>query len=458
MQSNIISLTDSYKASHYRQYPPGTTHVFSYLESRGGEFDKTVFFGLQYVLMEYLAGVRLTHDDIDAAKIKFYAHFGQDLFNEEGWRRIVNVHGGRLPVEIRAVPEGTVVPVSNALLTIVNTDENLPWLTNYLETILCQVWYPTTVATQSYYMKRIILEFLEKTGSPELIDFKLHDFGFRGSTSVESSAIGGAAHMVNFQGTDTLSAVDLLMQYYVAVMPGFSIPAAEHSTITSWGKEHEVDAYENMLKQFPTGLVAVVSDSYDIFTACRDMWGKQLRSQVLERDGVLVIRPDSGYPPDIVCSVVKILCEQFGSSVNAKGYRVLNPKVRVIQGDGIDLNMIMDVLAKMKEEGLSADNVAFGSGGGLLQKVNRDTLKFAFKCSAIRVNGEWQDVYKSPVTDTVKFSKRGRLKLVHDVHGWRTVQIDQDPWCKNKLETVFRDGSIIDPITLDTVRDNAIKG
>ena len=183
-------------------------------------------------------------------------------------------------------------------MTVENTDPELPWVTNYVETLLSMIWYPSTVATQSRYMRLRVLNYLEATGDTSLIDFKVHDFGFRGSTSVESAGIGDSAHLVSFKGTDTFQGIRVARKYYGEPMAGFSIPAAEHSTITSWGYENEKDAYANMLKAFPTGLVAVVSDSYDIYNACREIWGKELKEAVLARDGVLVVRPDSGYPPD----------------------------------------------------------------------------------------------------------------------------------------------------------------
>ncbi|HEY4482594.1 MAG TPA: nicotinamide phosphoribosyltransferase domain-containing protein, partial [Candidatus Paceibacterota bacterium] len=264
-RNNIILTTDSYKVSHHRQYPPGTTGVYSFFESRGGIDPTTTFFGLQYILKRYMEGAVVTADDIEEARELFAAHFGdRTLFNEQGWRYILNEHGGRLPVRVRAVPEGTTVPNHNVLMTIENTDPRVAWLTNYLETLLVQVWYPTTVCTQSRAMRATILSYLERTGTPESIDFKLHDFGYRGSTSVESAGIGGAAHLVNFKGTDTVAALVVAKRYYHEQMAGFSIPAAEHSTITSWGREHETDAFRNMLTSYPTGLVAVVSDSYDI--------------------------------------------------------------------------------------------------------------------------------------------------------------------------------------------------
>jgi nicotinamide phosphoribosyltransferase len=455
-EENILLLTDGYKPSHWKQYPANTTHVFSFFESRGGDFDKTTFFGLQYFIKRYLVGRVVTEEKIQEAKAFFAEYFGDEtIFNEEGWRRILEVHDGKLPVEIRAVPEGLRVPGHNALLTIVNTDPKLPWLTNYLETLLSQVWYSMTIATQSRAMKDIIVASLERTGDPTQFAFKLHDFGFRGSTSVESSGIGGAAHLsAGFMGTDTLSAIMMLRRYYGAKMPGFSIPAAEHSTITSWGRENEGDAYENMLVQFPKGLVAVVSDSYDIFNACENLWGDRLREQILNRDGVLVVRPDSGHPPTIVVQVLEILGRRFGYTVNAKGFKVLDPHIRIIQGDGIDIHMLKEILDAMEAAGWSADNIAFGSGGGLLQKVNRDTLKCAFKCCAIKCNGKWINVMKDPITDPGKRSKAGRLVLIHDGTDYRTVK-EEDTDLPNILELVLLNGDLMRDETFDEIRERA---
>jgi nicotinamide phosphoribosyltransferase len=322
VSDNLILLTDSYKVSHYRQYPPRTQSVYSYFESRGGRFDAVVFFGLQYYLERYLAGAVVSRDRIDAAEAFLAPHFDRPgLFNRAGWEHILDTHAGRLPVRIRAVPEGTPVPVRNVLLTIENTDPACFWLTNYLETLLVQLWYGCTVATLSREMKRLILSFLDRTGDPALIEVKLHDFGFRGVSSVESAAVGAAAHLVNFRGTDTLVGCLLAARVYDAGIAGFSIPAAEHSTQTAWGRAHEVDAYRNMLTQFPTGTVAVVSDSYDIYHACRDLWGGALRDAVLARDGTLVVRPDSGDPAHTVLQVLNILGERFGTSANQKGDR-----------------------------------------------------------------------------------------------------------------------------------------
>ena len=464
LTDNLLLRTDSYKVTHWRQYPPGTQYVYSYFESRGGKFHDVVFFGLQYYLKRYLEGEVVTAEKIDEAEAVYRAHFGDAtgrLFHRAGWEHIVRKHGGRLPVVIRAVPEGTVVPCLNVLMTIENTDPACFWLTNYLETLLVQVWYGCSVATQSREMKFLILKYLHQTGDPSLVDFKLHDFGFRGVSSVESAGVGGAAHLINFLGTDTVEGLLVARDYYAEPMAGFSIPAAEHSTITSWGRQREVDAMRNMLEQFPEGLVAVVSDSFNIFEACADIWGGSLRDMVMRRNGTLVIRPDSGDPPTVLAagqpSVLGILCEKFGYTVNAKGYKVLNPRVRVIQGDGIDFEMLDRILYAMKSAGYSADNIAFGSGGGLLQKLNRDTLKFAFKCAAVTIDGVEYPVYKSPATDKDKVSKAGRMKLVRTEgpHGptFRTVGISEPG--QDELVEVFRDGRIVREWTFQEIRHRA---
>ena len=422
---NLLLNTDSYKASHWLQYPPGTEATFFYIESRGGAYDRTVFFGLQSILKQYLSKP-VTHADIDQARDLFAAH--GEPFNEAGWRDIVDRLGGHLPLRIRAVPEGTVVPTHQALVTIESTDPAAYWVPSYFETLLLRLWYPVTVATISWHAKQTIRQFLERTSDdPEgQLPFKLHDFGARGVSSTESAALGGMAHLVNFLGTDTVSGLLAARAYYGDQMAGYSIPAAEHSTITSWGREREVDAYRNMLARFaqPGRIVAVVSDSYDIFHAIREHWGKALRQEVIDSGATLVVRPDSGDPVDVVHQCVVLLDEAFGHSVNGKGYKVLN-HVRVIQGDGINPNSIRAILERITSYGYATDNLAFGMGGALLQQINRDTQKFALKCSAARVDGEWIDVYKDPITDKGKQSKRGRMTLMrHREYGhYKTVPL-----------------------------------
>jgi nicotinamide phosphoribosyltransferase len=430
--------------------------VYSYFESRNGsKFDETVFFGLQYYLKKYLQGKVVTQGGINHAESVVDAHIGPGAFNRAGWEYILNKHDGKLPIRIKAVPEGTVVPISNVLMTIENTDPECYWLTNYLETLLVQVWYPTTVATISREVKKVILQFLEDTGDPAGIDFKLHDFGFRGVSSVESAGTGGLAHLINFLGTDTIEAITTGMDYYDSGVCGHSIPASEHSTITSWGKDGELAAYLNMLIKYPNGPVACVSDSYDIMHAC-DIWG-QLREHVEGRDGFLVVRPDSGEPTEIVPKVILRLMDNFGYTTNEKGYKVLNPKVRVIQGDGCNYESIRSILYTLKCQNISADNIAFGMGGGLLQQLNRDTQRFAFKCSAIKKPTKrgtlWEDVWKAPTTDPTKNSKRGRLALIHDGNAYKTVM--EDSPMPSVLETVFEDGNLLVDHKFEDVKQRA---
>ncbi len=449
--NNTIMLTDSYKCTHYKQYPKDTQRVYAYFESRNGaKWDETVFFGLQYILKEHLTGVRVTMDMVDEAEHLINAHLGGG-FNRAGWEHIVRKHGGHLPVEIKAVAEGSVVPVSNVLMTVENTDEECGWLTNDIETILTHVWYPCTVATQSHEMRKIISRYLATTGD-DAPDFKVHDFGFRGVSCVEQAGLGGAAHLLSFSGTDTLQAIMMLRKYYGADMPGFSIPASEHSTITSWGREHEVDAFRNMLEQYPTGMVACVSDSFNIWEACSDLWGTQLRDMVLNRDGVLVIRPDSGTPGVVLPKILSILWDRFGGTTNTKGYKVLDPHVRVIQGDGIDIESLPHILSVLEQQGWSADNLAFGSGGGLLQKLNRDTQRFAFKCSAIQRANEWHDVWKDPITDSGKTSKRGRLMLEKQFGHYETLRYSGRSCYSNELISVFRNGELLVDYKFDDIK------
>lgn len=453
---DLLLLTDSYKVTHWKQYPPGTERVYSYFESRGGRFEEVVLFGLQYVLQQYLEGSVVDADDVKRAETFFADHFGDAaLFNREGWEHVVDTCAGRLPVSIRAVPEGTPVPVHNVLMTVENTDPDCFWLPNYLETLLVQVWYGSTVATHSRELKRLIARHLEETGDPALLPFKLHDFGFRGASSVESASIGGAAHLVNFEGTDTLAGCLLAQRHYGAAMPGFSIPASEHSTITAWGPSGEADAFRNMLDQYPTGVVACVSDSYDIYRACSELWGGALRDRVLARDGTLVVRPDSGDPTDVVVEVLERLGAAFGSEPNTKGYRLLPPSVRVIQGDGIGFDEVEGILDATRAKGWSADNLTFGMGGALLQKLDRDTQRFAFKCSEVEVAGETRDVYKDPVTDAGKRSRGGRLALVRDADGLRTVPALATSRDDDLLVEVFRDGEVLRRCDFDEIRARA---
>jgi nicotinamide phosphoribosyltransferase len=352
-------------------------------------------------------------------------------------------------------------------MTIENTDPACFWLTNFLETLLMQVWYPCTVATLSREIKQIVKQYYTATASATAfagIDLVLNDFGFRGASSVESAGLGGSAHLVNFAGSDTLPASIFAKRYYGAQQaPGISIPATEHSIVTLLGEKGEEAIFKHVLDTFPTGVIACVSDSYNIFRACEQYWGEDLKQQVLQRDGTLVIRPDSGDPVRTLLQVFEILFKQFGYTTNEKGYKVLPPQVRVIQGDGISLSSIGNIYAALQQAGISAENLALGMGGALLQRVNRDTQEFALKCSYAMVNGKDIDVQKKPVElnaegqlrTSFKHSKAGRLKLVKENGEYRTVGLQEAPAIADQLETVFENGQVVKEYSFADIRARA---
>ena len=457
MKPSLILDTDSYKSSHWLQYPPNTTGMYSYFESRGGRYGSTVFFGLQHLLLEYLQGAAFTQVDVDEAA-RFMAKHGEP-FNREGWQALLDEHDGRLPIVIKAVPEGTVVPTHSVLLTVESTDPEFFWLVSWLETKLVRLWYPITVATQSFHIKRTIFDYLNETSDDPAgeIGFKLHDFGARGVSSMESAGIGGMAHLVNFLGSDTIEGVRYANHYYSADMAAFSIPASEHSTITMWGREREFDAYRNMVRQFakPGALFACVSDSYDLWNAIENAWGDQLRDELENSGATLVVRPDSGHPASVVLKTLQTLERKVGAPKNLRGYKQLPKWLRVIQGDGIDQDSIAEILATLKAHGYSASNIAFGMGGALLQKVDRDTQKFAFKCSEATVDGKRVRVFKDPITDGDKRSKAGRLSLVQRDGKLITVEGEQ---ADDLLKPVFENGEILQRFTFEQVRKNAARG
>jgi nicotinamide phosphoribosyltransferase len=477
---SIIGKSDSYKGSQWAQYAPGMKSLYSYLEARqGAKYPFVSMVGLQQMLKEHFVGQVFTLADIEFFEAFFNLHVAGGVFHKEGWTAMYNKYGGRLPVEIKAVPEGTSVDVSNALITMQETDEEFAWLTNYLETLLVQVWYPITVATIAKANKDTLRRYLKATSDltgDELegtLSFMLHDFGFRGVSSVATAAIGDLAHLAHFRGSDTIAGPLAAYEFYgmdfinnPTLMPAYNIIASEHSTITSWGREREIDAYRNMLHRFPNNMVSVVSDSYDIYHATQHIWGGGLRDEVLKRKAAnrLVIRPDSGDPRHVLPRLLDILWDKFPGHVNAKGYKVLFEGVRIIQGDGIDPDSLPLICEAVKAAGYSLENMVFGSGGGLLQKMDRDTQRFAFKASYTenQFAPDGMDVYKDPVTanrgKSTKASKRGKLKLIHSaVPGhFVTVSPHQFPDQDDLLRPVFRNGELLVDDTLTTIRERTL--
>lgn len=457
---NLLLYTqDSYKVGQYLMYPDNTQEVYSYFESRNGaKYPYTMFFGLQYILKRWLSKP-INKQMVDEAEEYFKIHFfdDPDIFNRKGWDRIVNEFDGKLPVEIKAVREGTLVPVSNVMMTV-KCLSGFEWLTGVLETLLTHVWYTSLVATHSYYTMQIINEYFEKTSDSDgLNKFYLHDFGQRGVTCMEQAGLGGMAHLINSRGTDSLMAIPYAKTYYNADLKtlGFSVKATEHSIMTSFGKENEFDVTRNIIKKLPNGILSVVSDSYDIENAV-NVYCTDLKQDILNRNGKFVVRPDSPRFKGDTCAdqvywIADKLWTAFGGTVNKKGYRVLNSKVGIIYGDGIGPNDIKETLELLEKHKFSAENCVFGMGGGLLQRnLDRDTQRSAFKCSSQYRDGVYHDIYKEP-SDKSKSSKRGKLSLVRDENGdLQTVPQTSD--VQDELRTVYENGNLVNEMTFDEIR------
>lgn len=455
---NVCINSDSYKQGHFKFMKTGTTSVYSYIESRlGAKFDEVVFFGFQMYLKKFLMK-RVTQKMIDQASVMVTQH-GLP-FNKEGWEYVLKHHNGRLPLRIMAVEEGSVTPVGTALVTVENTDPNCAWAANFIETAaLRATWYGTTVASQGRAFKKIIKKYLEETGTPTDIDFKLIDFSSRGVESFEASTICGAAHLVNFMGTDNLVGIAASMEYYdTDELTGYSIPASEHSVTCERGRGGELEFFSDAIDTFLTGpgtMVSIVIDTYSTANAIK-LFGVELKDKVIASGGRLVLRPDSGNPINMVLFVVQELEKYYGTIINEKGYKVLHNSVRVLQGDGINIEMVPSILENLKNNGYSADNVTFGSGGGLAQNVTRDTNRFAQKASHVVIDGVAHNIQKIPETDPSKASKAGRLAVVNRNGVVLTVPeqeiLDNE---QNLLRVVYENGRLYNNCKFAKVRDNA---
>lgn len=446
---NIILLTDSYKYSHGFQYLPNTQAVYSYFESRNGsKFPYTLFYGLQYIIKKHLEGKVITKEKIDEAEKLITMHLGEGMFDRAKWDYILEKHDGKLPVRIKAVKEGSIIPTSNALLTVENTDDNCPWVTNFIETLLTHVWYTSTVATLSYNIKERVLELVKATTDDnkvgDVIPWMLHNFSARGVENMEAAASNGAAHLLSFSGTDNVMAMPFIQKYYnegADYCAGYSVRATEHSVMTSRGEEGEWDIVDNLFAKNPDGILSIVIDSYDYKRFLHTM-GTRYHDLIVNRNGRVVMRPDSGDPIIVSQDCLNILGEHFGYTINSKGYKVLPDFVRVLWGDGIDEDGVIAIIKESMKNGWSAENWIFGMGGGLAQKVNRDVMRNAFKCSSQKYDGKWHDVWKKPL-DMSKASKRGRLAVINEDGIIKTIREEELGNRQNLLETVLEDGVLV---------------
>lgn len=472
-KQNPLLATDVYKMGHMTQYAPGTSKVYSYLVARSDKtFTKTVFFGLQYYLEEYLS-TKLTlpmGEEFIKYSEKILGSVSQDVKNKIRALCIL----GYFPLEIKAVDEGVVMPVRNVLMTMTNTHPDFFWVVGFTESLILKIWYSITVASCCYRYRGIVEDNFALSVDPDqyfLKDFMVHDFGYRGDTSEESAAISGAAHLISFMGSDTIPSLPFIEDYYHAddsKMYMGSVPASEHSVMCSFGRENELAAFENMLRLYPSGIVSIVSDTFDVYKVLTE-FAEKLKPIILARDGKVVFRPDSGNPEYIICGdpdapigsnewkgAIRLLDEMFGSTLNDKKYRVLNPNVGLIYGDGMYLDRYVRTMDRLHEMGYSAQNLVIGVGG-ILRNHSRDVMGFAIKATQVVVNGENRAIEKDPVTDHKKKSHKGLLQLTQD-DGGRFITVDMCSEEEEKLgllKTVYKDGKIVREFTFDEIKENA---
>ncbi len=474
MNSNPLLRTDVYKMGHMEQYCPGTDLVSAYLMARSDKlYPHTVFFGLQYYLQEYLSQP-ITEDHVDE-----FLQTREEILGLPNPPEITaKAYGlaklGYWPVSIKAVPEGSVIPVRNALLTTKNTHPDFPWAGGFLESLLLKIWYPISVATCSFQYRLMAERYWRKSVPDDvrkaLIKFAVHDFGYRGDKTEEGAGISGVAHLLSFTGSDTVVAIPTAKQYYGAdkgkVM--MSVPASEHSVMCSFGREDELEAFRNMLRLYPEGIVSIVSDTYNVWDVLTD-FAEKLKPEILARKGKVVFRPDSGNPEHIIngnpdstdmrerAGAIRLLDQVFGHDVNSLGYRTLNPKVGLIYGDAMYLERYERTLATMLAQSYAASELVIGVGG-ILRNFTRDSLGMALKATYVTINGKPREIEKDPVTDHKKKSHKGLVKLEVGEDGLiRTVdqctpEQEDDP--SGLLVPTFLNGRLQHRTTLKEIRNS----
>lgn len=467
MKDNVLLATDVYKMSHMPFYPEGTTKVYSYLIARSDKkIPFTVFFGLQYYMENYLSQ-KITHAMVDE-----FLEYREMILGSNPPEVIKKMRAladlGYLPLKIKAVEEGTVMPVKNVLMTMTNTHEDFAWVVGFTESLVLKIWNTITVASYSMKLRQLCEKYAKETCDNNLhVDWQVHDFGYRGVSSEETAALSGAAHLINFRGTDTVPAVKFLKQNYGATgLIGMSVPASEHSVMCAFGQENELQAFHNMLNQNPSGIVSIVSDTYSLWNVLQN-FGPILKDKIEARDGKVVFRPDSGNPELIICGdpsapegspenlgAIRILEQVFGSSVNSKNKIVLNPKIGLIYGDGMYFERFERILERLNEMGYASSNLVIGVGGLLLQQHSRDDQGFAIKATYVEINGVGRNIVKDPVTDSGKKSHTGLINLYRTNGEYRTSdQQESDHF--GVLQTVFYEGAITRKYTLDEIRKRA---
>jgi len=488
---NPLLLCDFYKIDHRRQYPEGTTLVYSNFtprKSRNLDVNKIIFFGLQYFVKAYLIKLfddcffdRELQDVLEEMRKIIEPTVGKD-FDYSHIRKLHDL--GYLPLEIKGLPEGALVPMGVPVLTIKNTHADFFWLTSYIESLMSSIlWGACTSATTAYQYRKVLRRFAGITGADmSFVDFQGHDFSFRGMFGCEAAHISGAAHLLSFKGTDTIPAISLLKGFYGVdndkELIGCSVPATEHSVMCAGGKENELETFKRLITEvYPSGIVSIVSDTWDLWNVIEN-YLPQLKEIILARDGKLVIRPDSGDPVDIICGddcvqedglldasgkgVIQLLWDIFGGTINEEGYKVLDSHIGVIYGDSITLERCKEICEILMQKGFCSSNIVFGIGSYTYQYVTRDNFSFAMKSTYIEVNGEGREIFKDPITDSgEKKSAKGLLLVETDDNGNYKLydQVSEEAERSGLLETVFKDGKLIKETTLTEIRsrinDNA---
>lgn len=482
----ITLLADFYKLSHRKQYPQGTTKVYSTLTPRSNKYapysDEIVWFGLQYFIKEYLID-RFNKDFFSKPKDEVISEYSRLVEFSLGkqyaeTKHIEELHDlGYLPIKISTLPEGSLVPMRVPMMTIENTHDNFFWLTNFLETILStSIWLPTTSATLAYSYRKVLNDYaIKTTGSTSGVEFQGHDFSMRGMSSEQSATVSGAGHLLSFKGTDTIPSILFLEKYYNGNIEksliGASIPATEHSVMCSYGQENEKDLLTHLLTEvYPTGLFSAVCDTWDFWKLVSE-YLPELKETIMSRDGKLVIRPDSGNPVDIICGtvlnggktpeekgLVEVLYEIFGGQINELGFKVLDSHIGAIYGDSITLEIAKEICEKLYKKGFATTNVVFGIGSYSYQYATRDTFGFAVKATYAIVNNEERMLFKDPKTDSgIKKSQKGLVVVNKDNNGkffFEDNFVDNDEYKSktNLLETVFVNGKLIKETSLDEIR------
>jgi nicotinamide phosphoribosyltransferase len=477
---NPLLLTDGYKVDHRRQYPEGTTLVYSNWtprKSRTKSVDEIVFFGLQYFIKKYILEDFETYF-FKQPKEKVVAEYHRRINNylgenQVGTKHIEDLHDlGYIPMVIKALPEGASVPLRVPMFTMYNTLPEFFWLTNYFETLLSAVvWMPCTSATIAKQYRRVLDKYATETSSmPAFVDWQGHDFSMRGMAGIEAAVLSGSGHLLSFTGTDTIPAIELLEKYYNVnsdkELIGGSVSATEHSVMCMGTMDDEIGTFRRLVTEvYPKGIVSIVSDTWDLWKVLTEYLPK-LKTEILAREGKVVIRPDSGDPVDIICGniegkneveqkgVIELLWDVFGGSINEKGYKELAPYIGAIYGDSITVERATNICERLKVKGFASTNVVLGIGSYTYQYNTRDTFGFAMKATYGEVNGVGREIFKDPITDDgTKKSAKGLMKIIKEDNTYKLI--DQVNWEEEKqgeLKEIFRDGKLLVNLSLEEIR------